>query len=154
GRPRAGERCDQHGRRRDTDRTSGQRMMKPHCFHAPLPGPAGCRPVEAALRLVARSHSVPAKVRSRCAVGRRAEPPPRFTPVTYLLIHGGGTSARFWDRLLPYLNAPALAVDLPGRNGKPADFATLTVEEEVASVVADVDASGIADPVVVVAHSS
>ena len=51
--------------------------------------------------------------------------------MTYLLIHGGGSTARFWDRLLPYLDRPALAVDLPGRNGKPADFATLTVADEV-----------------------
>jgi pimeloyl-ACP methyl ester carboxylesterase len=74
--------------------------------------------------------------------------------VTYVLIHGGGSTGRFWDRLLAYLDRPFLAVDLPGRNGKPADFATLTVDEEAASVVADVEAAGIADPVVVVAHSS
>lgn len=74
--------------------------------------------------------------------------------MTYLLIHGGGSTGRFWDRLLPYLDRPALAIDLPGRNGKPADFATLTVDEEAASVVADVEAADVADPIVVVAHSS
>ena len=79
-------------------------------------------------------------------------------PVTYLLIHGGGSTARFWDRLLPYLDHPALAVDLPGRNGKPADFATLTVGDEVASVLADVAAAtgmpAMTEEIVVVAHSS
>ena len=74
--------------------------------------------------------------------------------MTYLLIHGGGSTARFWDRLLPLLDRPALAVDLPGRNGKPADLGTLTVDEEVASVLADVEAADLTDPIVVVAHSS
>ncbi len=78
----------------------------------------------------------------------------RFSSVTYLLIHGGGSSGRFWDRLLPFLDAPALAVDMPGRNGKPADFGTLTVDEEVASIVADVEAAALVDPIVIVAHSS
>lgn len=75
-------------------------------------------------------------------------------PGTYLLIHGGGATARFWDRVLPHLDRAALAVDLPGRNGKPADLATLTVDDEVASVLADVYAAEIDDPIVVVAHSS
>jgi pimeloyl-ACP methyl ester carboxylesterase len=74
--------------------------------------------------------------------------------VTYVLIHGGGSTGRFWDRLLAYLDRPAFPVDLPGRNGKPADFATLTVDEEAASVVADVGAAQLTDPLVVVAHSS
>lgn len=74
--------------------------------------------------------------------------------MTYLLIHGGGSTGRFWDRLVPHLARPALAVDLPGRNGRPADFATLGVVEEVASVLADVETAGLQGPIVVVAHSS
>lgn len=74
--------------------------------------------------------------------------------MTYVLIHGGGSTARFWDRLVPHLDRPALAVDLPGRNGKPADFAVLSVDVEVASVLADVDAAAVTEPIVVVAHSS
>jgi pimeloyl-ACP methyl ester carboxylesterase len=73
---------------------------------------------------------------------------------TYVLVHGGGSTACFWDRVLPFLDQLALAVDLPGRNGKPADFATLSVDDEVASVVADVEAANIETPLVVVAHSS
>ncbi len=74
--------------------------------------------------------------------------------MTFVLVHGGGATARFWDRLLPHLDRPAIAVDLPGRAGKPADLATLSVEGEVESVVADVEASIADGPVVLVAHSS
>ncbi len=74
--------------------------------------------------------------------------------MTYLFIHGGGSTSRFWDRLLPLLDRPALAVDLPGRNGKPADFATLSVDVEAASVLADIEAADVTGPIIVVAHSS
>lgn len=74
--------------------------------------------------------------------------------MTYVLVHGGGATARFWDRLVPHLDRPALAVDLPGRAGKPADLATLSVEDETASVVADLRSSTLEGPVTLVAHSS
>lgn len=74
--------------------------------------------------------------------------------MSYLLIHGGASTGRFWDRLVPHLDAQSLAIDMPGRNGKPGDLGTLSVDQEVDSIVADVQAAGLADPLVVVAHSS
>src|SRR5207302_157147 len=77
----------------------------------------------------------------------------RFFIVNYVFIHGGGSTARFWDRLLPYVDRPALAVDLPGRNGKPADFATLSVDDEVASALADDTLAFVVDSVRCVADT-
>ena len=56
-----------------------------------------------------------------------------------VLIHGGGATGGFWDRLVPSLDHEPLAVDLPGRRSRPADLGTLTVDAEVASVVADIE---------------
>jgi pimeloyl-ACP methyl ester carboxylesterase len=74
--------------------------------------------------------------------------------MTYVLVHGGGSTGRFWDRFAPLLSGSTLAVDLPGRGDHPADLGTITVDDEVASVVADIEAADIADGIVLVAHSS
>jgi pimeloyl-ACP methyl ester carboxylesterase len=74
--------------------------------------------------------------------------------VGFVFVHGGGASSGFWDRLLPQLEHPALAVDLPGRAGKPFDPMTFTVDEGVQSIVDDVLAARLAGNLVLVAHSS
>jgi thioesterase domain-containing protein len=55
---------------------------------------------------------------------------------------------------VPFLEAPPLIVDLPGRRGRQAALQTLTVDEEVASVVADIETGAPEGPVTLVAHSS
>jgi pimeloyl-ACP methyl ester carboxylesterase len=72
--------------------------------------------------------------------------------MTFVLIHGGAHGAWCWEPLLPLLDAPALALDLPGRGAKPADLATVTAADFAASVVADIDAAGV-EHAVLVGHS-
>jgi pimeloyl-ACP methyl ester carboxylesterase len=74
--------------------------------------------------------------------------------MTVVLIHGGGATGAFWDRLVPYLDREPLVVDLPGRRARPAELATLTVDREVASVVTDIQMGADTGPVTLVAHSS
>jgi len=72
------------------------------------------------------------------------------TPI--VLVHGGGLDHRCWDLLVPHLAGPALAVDLPGRGRHPADLRAVTFADCAASVLADVDAAGF-DELVLVGHS-
>jgi pimeloyl-ACP methyl ester carboxylesterase len=77
--------------------------------------------------------------------------------MTVVLIHGGGSTGAFWDRLFPYLDPEPepIAVDLPGRRARPANLPTLTVDLEVASVVRDIEAgTRPGSPITLVAHSS
>jgi pimeloyl-ACP methyl ester carboxylesterase len=57
--------------------------------------------------------------------------------MTYVLVHGGGFAGSCWDELRPVLDAPSVALDLPGRGRSPAALSTVTVADFVASVVAD-----------------
>ena len=72
--------------------------------------------------------------------------------VGFVLIHGSELGAWLWDRVVPLLRRPALAVDLPGRRSRPADRRSLSLDDAVGSVVKDVEAWGV-DRVILVAHS-
>jgi pimeloyl-ACP methyl ester carboxylesterase len=74
-----------------------------------------------------------------------------------VLVHGGGHAADCWEPTIDELHRQApeltvLAVDLPGRRGKPSDLYTLTIADYVDSVVADIEDAGL-DDVVIVGHS-
>jgi pimeloyl-ACP methyl ester carboxylesterase len=74
-----------------------------------------------------------------------------------VLVHGGAHAADCWDLTVDELrrqapDLPVLAIDLPGRAGKPGELAALSIGDCVDSVVADIDDAGLRD-VVVCGHS-
>jgi pimeloyl-ACP methyl ester carboxylesterase len=70
----------------------------------------------------------------------------------FVLVHGGGFGARCWDPLVPLLDGPVVAVDLPGRGRRPADLATVTLDDFATAVVEDIEDADLTD-VVLVGHS-
>lgn len=69
-----------------------------------------------------------------------------------VLVHGGGFAASCWDLVVDRLKTPAIAVDLPGRGNHPFPLAEVTLDLAADSVVADIDAAGY-DEVILVGHS-
>ncbi len=72
--------------------------------------------------------------------------------IPLVLVHGGGLDRRCWDRLVPLLESPVAAVDLPGRGAHPADLHSVSFETCSESVRDDVDAAGF-DEIVLAGHS-
>ncbi|MET0886083.1 MAG: alpha/beta fold hydrolase [Mycetocola sp.] len=70
----------------------------------------------------------------------------------YVLVHGGLHGAWCWDRVIPLLDKPALAIDLPGRSGDPGELASISYAEWIASAADDLRSFG-PDQVCLVAHS-
>ena len=73
-----------------------------------------------------------------------------MTPL--VLIHGGGFGGKCWERMLPFVDGPVIAVDLPGRGAHPADLRAVTIADCARSIVEDIDAAGFSD-VVLAGHS-
>ena len=69
-----------------------------------------------------------------------------------LLVHGGGFDSRCWEPLLPFLNGPVAAVDLPGRGRRPPSPEPVTFEAFARAIEDEVTAAGFED-VVLVGHS-
>jgi pimeloyl-ACP methyl ester carboxylesterase len=72
---------------------------------------------------------------------------------TLVLVHGGTVTSTMWDPVLPHLRTPVRAIDLPGRRYEPADLATITRGDWVASVIEQIRAEDLG-PVVLAGHSS
>jgi len=67
-------------------------------------------------------------------------------------VHGAGMGADCWDRLLPHLARPTIAVDLPGR-GSRADVSLTSMNlDDCAQAILD-DVADVSDGMVLVAHS-
>jgi pimeloyl-ACP methyl ester carboxylesterase len=69
-----------------------------------------------------------------------------------VLVHGGMHGSWAWDPIVPLLEAPAIAVDLPGRGRRPVELRSVTVDDCVSAVLEDADAAGF-DRFVLVGHS-
>ena len=82
-----------------------------------------------------------------------------------VLVHGGSHGAWCWEPMLPFLDGPVLAVDLPPKalrsgtvrsvpagDAAAAELASITVSDLAESIIADIDAAGF-ERVVLVGHS-
>lgn len=73
-------------------------------------------------------------------------------PDGIVLVHGGLHTSACWAPVLPHLELPAVAVDLPGRDRRPVPLESVTLDDCVAAVLEDADAAGF-ERFVLVGHS-
>lgn len=69
----------------------------------------------------------------------------------FVLVHSAGFDARVWRRMIPHLDAPSLAVDLPGRRCADPGDGPLCLDSYAESVASDIIATDWTD-VVLVGH--
>lgn len=72
--------------------------------------------------------------------------------VGVVFIHGGLHTAQCWQRVLPLMEAPAIAPDLPGRGARQALLSELRITDLIRGVVDDIKTAGW-QRTVVLAHS-
>ncbi|MFT4396690.1 alpha/beta fold hydrolase [Gordonia lacunae] len=74
--------------------------------------------------------------------------------MSVVLVHGAGMGSSCWDRLVPFLDGPAVAVDLPGRGRRgDVDLRGVTLGDCAQAILDDIEAAGLDDEIVLVAHS-
>jgi len=71
---------------------------------------------------------------------------------TFALVHGGNYTSAAWERLVPLLDGEVVLVELPGRGRRPAELAKVTLADNVAAAIDDLEAADTTD-VVLVGHS-
>jgi pimeloyl-ACP methyl ester carboxylesterase len=69
-----------------------------------------------------------------------------------VFVHGGQHDRSCWQLLLPLMNVPSIAVDLPGRGARPSNGAAITYALCAEAVLADADAAGF-DRFMLIGHS-
>ena len=72
--------------------------------------------------------------------------------IGFVLVHGGHGGAWNWDEVVPLLEAPAIAVDLPGRGGLQTDDARITFRTCATAALDVADRAGF-EQIVAVGHS-
>lgn len=72
--------------------------------------------------------------------------------MTFVLVHGGAHGAWCWERMIPYLEGDAVAIDLPGRGAHPAPLDSLTSRDWAEAVVDTIARLG-SEKIVLVGHS-
>ena len=72
--------------------------------------------------------------------------------IGFVLVHGGHGGAWNWDAIVPLLDAPAIAVDLPGRRGLNTTNVPITFRTCADAVLDAADRAGFAQ-IVAVGHS-
>ena len=69
-----------------------------------------------------------------------------------MFVHGGHHDKSCWQLLLPLMELPSIAVDLPGRGARPSNGEAITYTMCAEAVLADADAAGF-DRFPLVGHS-
>lgn len=59
-----------------------------------------------------------------------------------VLVHGGLNTSACWDSMLAHVEAPVVALDLPGRGSHPAEITEVTLDDCVQAVIDSADQAG------------